>query len=299
MRLVRGLFAAHLGALVFGLSGLLIALPHPELWNHSRQAARVFNFGMTYAGSLHILLGAAAVFAFGTIVIGARKTFIFFLAATTLSLCFELVGTGTGWPFGNYAYTSFLGRPVVVDVSFLGLDIDGRVPFTIPLSWFYMGFTSYLLARVILAVRGGRVPAWGPVLLGVWFLTVWDLVLDPAMAHESMPVRFWIWEERGPYFGMPVQNFVGWSVTGLAFMALSRWLWRAEAPVERIAVWFPFGMYAANMIFAMALSLSVGLWQPVLLGAVLGLLPAALVWRAPASPAARGAGRLGRSAARG
>ena len=62
---------------------------------------------------------------------------------------------------------------------------------------------------------------------------VWDLVLDPAMAHETLPVTFWVWNQTGPYFGMPVQNFVGWAGTALLFMGLSRWLWRIDAGAAR------------------------------------------------------------------
>ncbi len=270
MKSVRGLFVGHLIALAFGLGGLLVALPHPELWSGSRGATRVFDFGMTYAGSLHILFGAAAVFAFGLRYIGARRTLIFFVAATTLSLGSELIGTGTGWPFGNYAYTNFLGYKIM-----------GRVPFTIPLSWFYMGLTSYLLAVVILRRRTTKLGMWPVVALGVWFLTVWDLVLDPAMAHESMPVQFWTWQESGPYFGMPVKNFAGWSLTGLVFMAVSRYLWRSDPAPEQLSAWFPVGMYAANMFFALALSLSVGLWIPAVMAVALGLALALLALRAP------------------
>ncbi|GIV98031.1 MAG: hypothetical protein KatS3mg057_2688 [Herpetosiphonaceae bacterium] len=263
MKLVRWLFLAHLVALLFGLSGLLIALPHPELWADSPQAGRVFVFGMRYAGSLHILLGLAVMLALGLRFVGRRKTLIFLGLAVSLSLGSELIGTGTGWPFGNYAYTDGLGTKVL-----------GRVPYTIPLSWFYMGFASYLLAAAI--ARGRWRSSWPTLLLGVWFLTVWDLVLDPAMAHESLPIKFWVWYEQGSYFGMPIKNFAGWSLTGLAFMGLSRQLWRSEASLDRRVRWVPFGVYIANMIFASALSLSVGLWQPVLIAALLGGLPALL-----------------------
>lgn len=279
MRLAYLLLAAHLGALVFGLAGLLIALPHPELWAGDANAARVFTFGMTYAGSLHIVLGAAAMFAFGVAALGLRPTAIFFACAVPISLASELLGTGTGWPFGNYAYTDFLG-----------FKIAGHVPFSIPLSWFYVGFAALLLGNAIAAARDLRPRGVWAVGLGVWFLTVWDLVLDPAMAHASLAVKFWEWSETGPYFGMPVQNFVGWSATGLIFMALARWLWRRDAPAPVGAgIWFPFAVYAANTVFAMALSASVSLWIPILLAALLGLAPAALAWRvAPATAADSG-----------
>jgi putative membrane protein len=64
-------------------------------------------------------------------------------------------------------------------------------------------------------------------------------------------------------------------------MGLSRILWGGDVDVGRIAgtVWFPFTVYVANVIFVMALSLSAGLWLPVLLAALAGLLPAALALR--------------------
>ena len=60
-------------------------------------------------------------------------------------------------------------------------------------------------------------------------LTAWDLVLDPAMADPGLKVQFWTWPESGPYFGMPVQNLIGWSLTGLLYMGLSRLLWGSNS----------------------------------------------------------------------
>lgn len=259
------LLVSHLIALVFGLIGILIMLPNPELWSDDPRAVRVFEWSMEYAGATHIILGAAAMFAFGGVTIGWAKTGIFFFVCYTLSIASELVGTGTGWPFGNYEYTSFLGYKVL-----------GRVPYTIPLSWFYVGFASFLLATAIVRrYRLGNVAIWS-VLIGTWLLTVWDLVLDPAMAHESLHIQFWIWDETGPYFGMPVKNFIGWSLTGLAFMALSRWIWGEDIEPDNVPISFPYMVYAANLGFAIVLSVSVSLWIPILLSLVLGLVPATL-----------------------
>ncbi len=265
------LFVAHLGALIFGLVGLLIMLPNPELWTGDPRAVRVFDWSMEHAGATHIILGALAVFAWGVVSLGWRKTSIFFVVSYALSLGFELFGTGTGWPFGNYEYTSFLGYKV--------LD---RVPYTIPLSWFYMGLASYLLGAFVADRLGLRRMTLWTVLLGAWFLTVWDLVLDPAMAHDSLRVQFWIWDETGPYFGMPIKNFVGWTVTGLVFMALSRFLWREEVAPRSIDLRLPLAVYAVNLIWAMVLSASVDLWMPIVLSAVLAIAPALVALRQPA-----------------
>ena len=73
MRLALVLLLGHLAALAFGLAGLLVALPHPEWWAGDPTAVRVFAFGMTYGGATHIILGAAAVFAFGWVTFGPRR----------------------------------------------------------------------------------------------------------------------------------------------------------------------------------------------------------------------------------
>jgi carotene biosynthesis associated membrane protein len=266
MSIPAWLFVAHLFALAFGLVGILIMLPHPELWTGDPNAVQVFDFSMKYAGSIHIILGAATMLAFGLTSIGWRKTLVFATAACSISLSSELIGTGTGWPFGNYEYTSFLGHKVL-----------GRVPYTIPLSWFYMGLASYLLGSVIASRFEVRQRALVSLGLGVWFLTVWDLVLDPAMAHESLLIKFWVWDEAGGYFGMPIKNFIGWSLTGLVFMGASRLLWRSEPKLDVSHIRLPLAVYVVNLAFAMILSAGVDLWLPILITALLALAPAALV----------------------
>jgi uncharacterized membrane protein len=259
------LLVVHLFALVFGLVGILVMLPNPELWNDDPRAVRVFEWSMENAGATHIVLGAAAMFAFGVVAIGWLKTSVFFGVSYSLSILSELVGTGTGWPFGNYEYTSFLGYKV--------LD---RVPYTIPLSWFYVGFASFLLATAVSRrFQLGNVAVWS-VIIGTWLLTVWDLVLDPAMAHESLRIQFWVWDETGPYFGMPIKNFIGWSLTGLVFMAVSRWIWGEDVDPGTVPMWFPYVIFASNLGFAIVLSAGVSLWMPIILSLILGLVPASL-----------------------
>jgi putative membrane protein len=267
---VRISFAFHLAALTFGLAGILIAMPHPELWVRYPALVHVYTFGLQHGGATHIIFGAITMVLFGIHAIGWRRTTLFVLAGTLIPLCAELLGTGTGWPFGGYAYTDYLGA-----------KIGGRVPYSVPLSWFYMGLASYLLAMLILAGRRSSRP-WQSVLLGAWLLTAWDLVLDPAMASAQFEahtgLQFWVWHERGAYFGMPLRNLIGWLGTGMLFMAISRFLWRGDPDVRRVPIWLPLGVYIANVVWSAALALSVGLWQAVLLAAVLGFAPASLAW---------------------
>jgi putative membrane protein len=77
---------------------------------------------------------------------------------------------------------------------------------------------------------------------------------------------------------MPVKNLVGWSVTGLIFMLVSRTLWGSKAETRSMSS-LPLAVYVANMLFAMIVSADVGLWIPIVLAAVLGIVPAAWIMR--------------------
>ncbi len=265
------LLLAHAAAAVFGLAGIVIALRHPELWAGTGAGEWLFSYGMRHGAALQIGLGAAAVFAFGVATLGLGRTAIFFVVSTTLSLAAELVGTGTGWPFGSYTYGDALG-PKVLE----------RVPVAIPLSWFSLGLTSYVLARLVLDRLGRDSAGVAAIALGVWIFVVWDLALDPAMAAPAMPLRFWTWHQTGPYFGMPLQNLAGWTATAAAFTTVSRLLWRTDVPIARVRSGFPIVMYAVNVAFAMLLNASVGLWVPIALAGVLGGLPIAVLgWTVP------------------
>jgi len=277
MKVVAVLFVAHLVALAFAVAGMLVFMAHPALITSNPLIQQSFPYGEKFGGMLYILLGAATMLVFGVAALGRRKTAIFFAVATLLPLTAELIGTSTGWPFGPYEYTDLLGAKIL-----------GKVPFTIPLSWFYMGFTTYLLASAITSLLKLRRRTFWSLALGAWLLMAWDLALDPAMVRNNV-FPFWNWYTHGVYFGMPLQNFAGWWLVGFLFMGVSRWLWRTNAP-DDLPVWLPLGMYLANMVFAMALSLSAGLWVPLVVAIALGIAPASLALRGsggrPAPPLA-------------
>jgi uncharacterized membrane protein len=259
-------------ALLLGLFGLLVAIPHPELWAGHPSDMAFFSFAINKTGGTGMVLGAIAMLAFGFAQLGARRTLIFFVAACVLSATAELTGTKTGWPFGGYEYTDFLGYKLL-----------GRVPFAIPLSWFYMGFASLLLADVIAAARGWRNRTTWAIVLGAYLLTAWDLVLDPSMAAPQLQyIHFWVWHEHGPYFGMPLRNLAGWFGTGLFFIAVGRLAWRDRvAPVTPAAL--PLAVYAINVVWSMVLSLSAGMWPTAIAAVVFSLVPAALAVLPPSA----------------
>jgi uncharacterized membrane protein len=49
-------------------------------------------------------------------------------------------------------------------------------------------------------------------LVAAMAITSWDVVMDPGMARAGN----WTWENGGSYFGVPVQNYIGWVLTTLS-----------------------------------------------------------------------------------
>lgn len=271
IRIAIGFLVLHACALALGMFGLLSAVPNVAQFAGNPYAIAFYSWAIQNVGTVDILTGAFAMIAFGIASVGARRTVLFFLAAVLISATAELTGTKTGFPFGGYEYTGFLGW-----------QLAGRVPYTVPLSWFYMGFASFLLASKIIQQTNIKNESLWSVVLGAWLLMAWDLVLDPAMASDKMTVmHFWIWKEHGAYFGMPLRNLAGWLGTGLAFIAAGRIIWMRSFDARAMVAWFPFAVYAVNVVWAMALSLSVGLWPTAIAAMFLSLLPAAIALRKP------------------
>jgi putative membrane protein len=139
-----------------------------------------------------------------TYTLGWRQMLAFFVLSAVISWLFEQVGVATGIVYGPYHYTDVLGLKL------------GHVPLLIPIAWFMMIYPSHVIANLVgtgeSAGVGGRLLriVWLSA-LGAMTMTAWDLLMDPDMS--SPPLQSWVWEQGGPYFGVPLQNFVGWLLT--------------------------------------------------------------------------------------
>ena len=158
--------------------------------------------------------------------LGVRLTLVFFVITAVTSWIFEEIGVTTGLIYGPYHYTSTLGPWL------------GSVPVLIPLAWFVLVYPSYVVANLLVGrspvgTPGGRAHLVGLVLLGALVMTAADLVVDPILSGPSF--RGWVWGSAGPYYGVPVQNYLGWIVTAFTVYLLYR-------SVERRALPQPVGL---------------------------------------------------------
>jgi uncharacterized membrane protein len=174
--------------------------------------------------------------------LGLCHALAFLALATLVSLAFEAVGVATGAIYGPYHYTDSLGLRLF------------QVPLVVPMAWFMVIYPSYVLANyladgcVVSRPKPSSTRVAGLAALSAMLMTAWDLAVDPQMVMYG----HWVWHVEGAFFGIPVQNFVGWLATTLtvylAYRALeARWPPRpwgtASSAFDRLPL-FVYGMLA-------------------------------------------------------
>ncbi|MEO7456936.1 MAG: carotenoid biosynthesis protein [Gemmatimonadaceae bacterium] len=276
-RVAGAALVGHAALLV--LSGIAFATflaPPAPAWlmtpTNQRVAAIMFAFG----GQTTVVLGAIAGIWHAAARLGWRTAMIVFVAAFTISLSSELLGTTTGYPFGPYSYTTQLGYL-----------IGGRVPFNIPTSWFFMLYASLAICGRVLRAADDSATRWRWAAVAALVLTAWDVSMDPAMVHTT----HWLWHLPAPaslspvsrvfladaFYGMPLTNWLGWLLTGLVVARVMLAIvpptrWAAEVSPSRL----PLVLYAVNGVFPILICAGRGMWWAVVFGALAMAVPLAL-----------------------
>ncbi|MBX3082754.1 MAG: carotenoid biosynthesis protein [Anaerolineae bacterium] len=160
-------------------------------------------------------------------VLGWRNTLVFFTLSAVISWAFEQAGVTAGVIYGSYHYTDELGLKV------------GAVPLLIPLAWFMMIYPSYVIANLIVDAKptgsqGGFRHLIALAAVSAIVVTAWDLLIDPVLSNLPRPM--WVWEQGGPYFGVPIQNYVGWLLTTFTIYLTYRLYERRFKPQPTIPV---------------------------------------------------------------
>ncbi|HSH04049.1 MAG TPA: carotenoid biosynthesis protein [Anaerolineae bacterium] len=145
-----------------------------------------------------VVVQATAVFLLLTHAQGLPHTLAQLGLISLITFTAEYIGTHTGLLFGAYTYTDRL-QPQL-----------GQVPLLIPLAWFMM------LLPAAATIHHLNLPRHYAIPLAALALTSWDLLLDPQMVSWDL----WQWHNPGLYFGIPLQNFLGWFLTALLLYTL-------------------------------------------------------------------------------
>src|SRR4029453_6008538 len=145
-----------------------------------------------------------AVFAWAaTRDLGARRMLGFLAWGFTVAFAAEYASTRGGVPFGLFHYTG----------ATRGIELYlGNVPFFDSLSFPFLAYASFCLARRVLGpVDRGRIT----LLAGVLMMLL-DVVIDPLAVRGDRwflgPLFYY--PTPGHYFGVPLVNFAGWVIVG-------------------------------------------------------------------------------------
>jgi putative membrane protein len=184
-----------------------------------------------------VYLAAATVLVHARFSYGAKYSSLYFLITFTYSLVVEQFGSRTGWPFGEYVYSSTLGFAIA------------GVPLVVPFAWIMMVHPILIVARKL-------TKSW-VFLVGGAGLMAWDLFLDPQMVSAHR----WSWKIIGPHVpfesNIPLTNTVGWLLTGMAVIAILHRLLPKERrkvgasaiAMEIYLVWILFAGIIGNIFF--------------------------------------------------
>jgi uncharacterized membrane protein len=145
--------------------------------------------------------------------LGWRNTLALFGITAVIGWSFEQMGVATGLIYGVYHYSDALGPKL------------GHVPYAIPIAWYSMLYVSYQIAQLMThgsprRTQSGWVPiVWHAGVTGM-VLTAWDVLVDPLASGPG--ALSWVWEQGGAYYGVPTQNFIGWTLTGFTVVVCYR-----------------------------------------------------------------------------
>jgi uncharacterized membrane protein len=158
--------------------------------------------------ALHVLPPALFALLHGAKVYGWRSIATFFALCLVIGNIFENLGVRTGFPFGHYYFTDVMGPKLFV------------VPILLGMAYLGMAYLSWILAGLILAgppsaIEGSR--TIGLPVVASFIMVAWDFSQDPIW---STILHAWIWRDGGPYFGVPLSNFLGWFLTVYVFYQL-------------------------------------------------------------------------------
>jgi putative membrane protein len=230
--------AARLSALIYLLfAGILVATAAGS-HNHVTLAitvASVAMFASCWASAIHLL--------------GSRAALRFVAIALCLGWFAEQMGASRGWFFGSYHYTDVLGVRLA------------DVPVVIPLMWFSLTYTGYVIANLIVWQTPARQnlgvgQAAYMSLIAALVVTAFDLGADPYLIRV---VGAWTMEKTtGYWFGETLQGFAGWVLVSFCIVSAFRLATRrmALAPTNgyrRRDALTPLAIYGTGMVFQMAL----------------------------------------------
>lgn len=139
---------------------------------------------------------------------------LFVLLASSIGTIMEYIGLRDGTFFGGH----YIYKPQLTLFT---------VPVSVIFYWAVFIYTGYCLTNAFLYWLKIQKPNLKnknifllilAILLDGYFVTAIDLFMDPIAVKSGS----WKWIEGGPYFGIPIGNFIGWFIVTIMVVSIFR-----------------------------------------------------------------------------
>ena len=136
----------------------------------------------SWAPNLFMLVGSLLILLYSN-----RKLSYLLLSIGLLGFIYEILGVKIGILFGSYNYSEVFNLKLF------------SVPIVMISAWIII--VNFSLS-FIENIKNKAFILYGPLIM-----VIIDLVIDPIAV---IGLEIWIWDEEGPYYGIPNHNFLGW-----------------------------------------------------------------------------------------
>ncbi len=184
-------------------------------------------------------------------------------------LAFAFLGALIGYWVEVFSmhYTSFFGCPYHYHPDRWNDKVLG-MPLTVALFWAVFIYGGYAITNSFLAYFRLKKPGRGKTgalrlllllpLIDATIVTAIDVFMDPLVTWRGS----WIWEVEGPFYGVPIGNFVGWFVISwlACFLFRAYEFFRPARTPDRHGRWGHLAMalaYGLLMLMFAVFSLSI------------------------------------------
>jgi putative membrane protein len=188
------------GMIVFG--SMIAGFFFPQLAQTTQHPLyAIMSLGAIAAGTFFALQKAQGTF----------RAFLLMAAIGISALIIESIGVATGFPYSSFTYGDALGE-----------KIGNLVPWTVSIAFPPLLFIAHALGEKYTNSIFSR------IILATIILVSIDLVLDPTLTA----LKYWSWEKPGVYYGVPLQNFFGWVLSGLIMHTICAYIWKPKTDIS-------------------------------------------------------------------
>ncbi|MDG6922368.1 MAG: carotenoid biosynthesis protein [Nitrososphaerota archaeon] len=130
---------------------------------------------------------------------GVKKALTFIAVTALVGFAAEVLGTSTGFPFGQYYYTDFLGPKIL------------GVPEVVPLVWFVISYLTLSIAYGAFSATNklNRRALTTLALFCAFGAVAWDFLIDPMFSSYG----YWVWTgqfvDLPKLYGIPLTKYGG------------------------------------------------------------------------------------------